>query len=62
MRQMPPHVENPSAPAGVVGEDLSDQNRPTLFTVFDGMGLKLEARKLPVNTYVIESVDRPTAN
>jgi len=62
MRQMPPRVENPSAPAGVVGEDLSDQNRPTLFTVFDGMGLKLEARKLPVNTYVIESVDRPTAN
>ena len=63
MRPTPPRQTGASAPPGAgVAEDLSDPFRPTLFTVFDQMGLKLEAQKLPVDAYVIEKVERPSQN
>jgi len=35
---------------------------PTLFTVFERLGLKIEAQKAPVEVFVIDSVDKPSAN
>ena len=45
-------------------EDLAfaDPGRPTLFMIFDRLGLKLESQKAPVETFVIEHVERPTEN
>jgi uncharacterized protein (TIGR03435 family) len=60
MRPTPPRPAGTPQPG--VAEDLTDPMRPTLFTVFDQMGLKLEAQKLPVDTYAIEKVDRPSQN
>ena len=53
-----PPGQEPSA------EDLAfaDPARPTIFQIFDRLGLKLESSRGPVETYVIESVDRPTEN
>jgi uncharacterized protein (TIGR03435 family) len=45
-------------------EDLAyaDPITPTLFTVFERLGLKMEAKKAPVETFVIEHVEKPTEN
>jgi bla regulator protein BlaR1 len=44
-------------------EGLDDPVRPTLFTVFERqLGLRLEQAKAPVETFVIEHVERPTEN
>ena len=45
-------------------EDLAyaDPIIPTLFTIFERLGLKMEARKAPVETFVIEHVEKPTEN
>jgi len=46
----------PGAPAG--GDD-----RPGLFTAIqEQLGLRLEATRAPVDTFVIDHVERPTAN
>ena len=48
---------------GGPGDGFDDPTRPTLFTVFERqLGLKLEQTKAPVETYVIEHVERPTGN
>ena len=40
-----------------------DSTRPTIFTALqDQLGLKLESSKGPVETYVIDKVDRPSEN
>jgi uncharacterized protein (TIGR03435 family) len=56
----------PPVPPGTPpsAEDLAyaDSTIPTLFTVFDRLGLKLEATKAPVTTFVIEHIEKPTAN
>jgi uncharacterized protein (TIGR03435 family) len=41
---------------------LSDPSRPTLFDVFEQLGLKLERDKAPIETFVIEHVERPSEN
>jgi bla regulator protein BlaR1 len=59
MRPRPPRPDGqPTA------EDtaLSDPAQPTLFMIFDRLGLKLEAKKGPVETFTIDQADRPTAN
>ena len=45
-------------------EDLAmaDPSRPTLFTVLELLGLKLESQKAPVEMFVIERVERPGEN
>ena len=35
---------------------------PTLFQVFDGLGLKMEAQKGKVDVYVIDHIERPSEN
>jgi uncharacterized protein (TIGR03435 family) len=43
-------------------ETLADPNRPTITMVFSEMGLRLEPAKTPLDLYVIEHVERPSAN
>ena len=58
MRQMQPR----DTPAGGGDEGLSDPLRSTLFTIFEGLGLRLESAKAPVEVFMIEHVERPSAN
>jgi uncharacterized protein (TIGR03435 family) len=53
----PPGVE-PSA------EDIAmaDPSRPTLQSIFDRLGLKMESQNAPVETFVIEHAERPSGN
>jgi uncharacterized protein (TIGR03435 family) len=41
---------------------MADPGRPTLFQIFDKLGLKLESQKAPVEMFVIESIERPSQN
>lgn len=43
-------------------ERMADPSRPTIFMIFSQLGLSLESSKGPVDSYIIESVQRPTAN
>jgi len=61
-----PMRPRPARPAGQdpTPEDLAfaDPARPTLFQIFDRLGLKLESQKAPIETFVIESAERPSEN
>ena len=55
----------PRAPGAVSREGPSSDpdSLPTLFTALEQqLGLKLESRKAPVETYVVERVEKPSAN
>jgi uncharacterized protein (TIGR03435 family) len=53
----------PAPPEGAKAEDGSDAaTLPTVFTIFNELGLRLEAKKGPVEMFVIEHVEKPTAN
>ena len=53
----------PPPAAGVKSEDGSDMaDLPTLFGVFDGLGLKLEAQKAPVEVFHIDKIEKPAQN
>jgi uncharacterized protein (TIGR03435 family) len=56
-RPLPPGAE-PSA------EDIAmaDPTRPSLFLIFERLGLKLESQKAPVETFVIDHVEKPSEN
>jgi hypothetical protein len=41
---------------------MADPIRLTLFQVFEKPGLKLESREAPVETFVIDHVEKPTEN
>ncbi len=41
---------------------MGDPGRPTLFQIFDRLGLKLEPQKSPVEMFIIESIERPSQN
>jgi uncharacterized protein (TIGR03435 family) len=41
---------------------VADPSRPTLFDVFEQLGLKLERTKAPIETFAIEHVERPSEN
>jgi uncharacterized protein (TIGR03435 family) len=52
----------PRQPGPDRGEDLADPARPTLYSVFARLGLKLESQKAPVDVFVLERIERPAAN
>ncbi|HEX4277148.1 MAG TPA: DUF3738 domain-containing protein, partial [Bryobacteraceae bacterium] len=53
----------PAPAAGAKAEDGSEvADLPTLFTVFENLGLKLEAQQAPVEYFVIDHIERPDAN
>jgi bla regulator protein BlaR1 len=49
-------------PESAESRAMSDPTRPTLFMVFERLGLKLDSQKAPVDVYVIEHIERPTEN
>jgi uncharacterized protein (TIGR03435 family) len=40
----------------------SDPTRPSLFSIYDGMGLHLESQRAPVELYFIDSISKPAEN
>ena len=40
----------------------SDDSGPTIFSALEGIGLKLEQRKLPLQVIVVDRVEKPTSN
>jgi uncharacterized protein (TIGR03435 family) len=59
--QSPPTIPA-NAPEGVREKLLEVQSLPTLFTVLDQLGLKLESTKGPVEVLVIDSIEKPSEN
>jgi uncharacterized protein (TIGR03435 family) len=46
-----------------VGGSAADQSYPSLTTALqEQLGLRLESRRLPIETFVIDSIDMPTPN
>ena len=41
---------------------MSDPTRPTLFMILEQLGLKLDSQRAPVESFVIEHVERPSGN
>lgn len=53
----------PAPTAGAKAEDGGDlADLPTLFEVFEKLGLKLEARKAPVDIFHIDRIEKPSQN
>jgi uncharacterized protein (TIGR03435 family) len=58
-----PVQPGPPPAAGAKAEDGTDMaDVPTLFQVFDGLGLKMVSQKEKVEIYVIDHVERPSEN
>jgi uncharacterized protein (TIGR03435 family) len=58
-----PSQPGPPPPPGAKGEDGQDlADQPTLFEVFERLGLKLEPQRGVADIFVIEHVERPTGN
>jgi uncharacterized protein (TIGR03435 family) len=41
---------------------MADPTRPTLFLIFERLGLKMESQKAPVEVFVIDHVEKPSEN
>ncbi len=41
---------------------MADPTRPTLYMIFEKLGLKMESSKAPVEMFVIDHIERPTEN
>lgn len=52
----------PSEHLAFEAASIKDPGRPTLFQIFDRLGLKLQSTRAPVDIYVIDSVQMPSAN
>ncbi len=59
MRQRPVPPGGSSDPES---QAIADPTRPTLYMIFDKLGLKMESSKAPVESFVIERVEKPSAN
>ncbi len=60
-----PMRQRPVPPGG--GSDpesqaMADPTRPTLYLIFAKLGLKMESSRAPVESFVVERVERPTGN
>ncbi len=53
----------PGPTATGTAEDGQDAaSLPTVFTLFNDMGLKLESQRAPIEMFIIESVEHPSEN
>jgi uncharacterized protein (TIGR03435 family) len=59
MRQRP---VPPGADPSPESTAMNDPTRPTLFMIFDKLGLKMESSKAPVEMFVIDHIEKPTEN
>ena len=58
-----PMSPGPDPAAGAKAENGSDlADIPTIFTVFEQLGLKLESQRAPVENFIIDHVEKPDAN
>jgi uncharacterized protein (TIGR03435 family) len=59
---LPMEATQPPAPGAKAedGTDLADL--PTIFQVFDQLGLKMEPRKDKADVYIVDHIERPTEN
>ncbi|HVO97317.1 MAG TPA: TIGR03435 family protein [Bryobacteraceae bacterium] len=60
-----PMRQRPIPPGGgtdAESQAMADPTRPTLYMIFEKLGLKMEPSKAPVESIVIERVERPTGN
>jgi uncharacterized protein (TIGR03435 family) len=58
-----PMQPGPPPPAGAKAEDGSDlADVPTLFTLFERLGLKLDSQRAPVEVFLIDHVEKPSTN
>jgi len=58
-----PMQPGPPPPAGAKAEDGSDMaDVPTIFALFESLGLKLEVKKMPVEVFIIEHVEKAAEN
>jgi uncharacterized protein (TIGR03435 family) len=57
-----PRQPSPDGTVSPEAEALSDSVRPTLFMIFDRLGLKLESSRAPIDMYVIVSAEKPAEN
>ena len=57
----PAGMDRPSGP-GDAGAAMASDPGSMIFTVVEALGLKLESGKEPVETLVIDHIDKPTAN
>lgn len=60
MRSRPPSPDG-STPRGP-DAGANDSDRQTLFEIFEQLGLRMESKPAVVDTYVVESVGKPTEN
>lgn len=51
-----------STSADLVQEPQPDPNAPSLFTIVQELGLRLEPTRAPIDMYVVDHVERPTPN
>ncbi len=51
-----------SSPPGAKQDGVDVADLPTIFEVFDKLGLKLESQRGQVETYVIDHVEKPSEN
>lgn len=47
---------------GREAEGASDPDRPSLFAIFESLGLKLEVQKAPVEMFIIQHAEKPSEN
>jgi len=59
---MRPRVRPPGEEPTAEDKAMADPIRPTLFTIFDRLGLKMESQKAPVDVFVIDHVEKPSEN
>jgi bla regulator protein BlaR1 len=59
---MRPRLRPPGEEPTAEGTALADPTRPTLFMIFERLGLKMESRKARVEVFVIDQVEKPSEN
>lgn len=59
---MRPRVRPPGEEPTAEDNAMADPTRPTLFMIFERLGLKMEAQKAPVDVFVIDQVEKPSEN
>ncbi len=59
MRQRPAPPGDDPTPESIA---MADPARPTLYMIFEKLGLKMESSKAPVELFVIDHVEKPTGN
>jgi bla regulator protein BlaR1 len=59
---LPMELTSSPPPPGAKQDGVDISDLPTIFTVFDRLGLKLDGRKDQVDVYVIDRIEKPSEN